>query len=349
MSTNSNPLGGNYEATPEQVARMIRASTMMGKHGRPLFVWGPPGIGKSSVAEQVAADLGFKYIDIRALLLDPVDLRGIPYRDSDNRTRWAPPIFFPDGRDAAERYLLNLDELAAAPPLTQAGLYQLLWDRKLGEYDLPPGCTMMATSNRLKDSGIVHKPSTALASRFMHVTMKTDPNMWSAWAASHEICTEVLFYIKFRPDRLHQFNPKTMGEELAFPSPRTWEFASDILKVRTELSHDEMRMLLVGAVGQAAAVDFAGFLRYWKQLPHPDTIFRNPGGCPIPQDQGVLIALAGSLYNHVEDDTMGALCRFAKRLKPELGEFLVDMTVRGKPELQHTRAYIKHAAEAATR
>ena len=100
---------------------------------QPVFIWGGPGIGKSAVVAQVAASMGVPVQDVRALLLDPVDLRGLPYLGTDGRSKWATPDFLP----AAGKGILFLDELNAAPSMVQAACYQLVLDRRLGEYVLP--------------------------------------------------------------------------------------------------------------------------------------------------------------------------------------------------------------------
>jgi MoxR-like ATPase len=108
----------------------------------PLHIWGACGVGKSQIVAQVAADRKCEFLDIRAVQLDPVDLRGLP-RISADRAEWVPPKFFPlDGEG-----ILFLDELTSAPQMTQAGCYQLVLDRKLGEYRLPDGWLVIAAGN----------------------------------------------------------------------------------------------------------------------------------------------------------------------------------------------------------
>ena len=131
---------------------------------QPCIVWGPPGAAKSQIAQQVAAAASRQYVDVRALLLDPVDLRGIPWRDGADRTRWAPPAFLPPSDDTG-RWLINLEELPSALPMVQAALYQLVLDRKVGEYELPEGASLIACGNREADRGVVHRMPTPLASR----------------------------------------------------------------------------------------------------------------------------------------------------------------------------------------
>ena len=75
------------------VSRALKA-LVVGER-QPVFIWGTPGIGKSAVIHQLASELAIPLRDIRALLLDPVDLRGLPFLGNDGRSKWATPDFLP--------------------------------------------------------------------------------------------------------------------------------------------------------------------------------------------------------------------------------------------------------------
>jgi MoxR-like ATPase len=143
---------------------------------QPAFVWGAPGVGKSDTMRQVTAALNRVLIDIRAVLLDPVDLRGLPSINGDSRAHWCPPAFLPTGGEG----VLFLDELNAAPPLTQAACYQLVLDRQLGEYRLPDGWTVIAAGNRETDKAVTHRMPSALANRFVHLDFEVNLDDWVA-------------------------------------------------------------------------------------------------------------------------------------------------------------------------
>ena len=133
--TDPDTISADYTLRPRELAATL---ALLVEARQPTLVWGPPGTAKSMIAQQVAADAGRRYVDVRALLLDPVDLRGIPWRDSADRTRWAPPAFLPPTDDPG-RWLINLEELPSAVPMVQAALYQLVLDRKVGEYETARG------------------------------------------------------------------------------------------------------------------------------------------------------------------------------------------------------------------
>ena len=177
--TDPDTISADYTLRPSELAEAL---SLLARSQQPVIVWGPPGCGKSQIAQRVASQDGYNYIDVRALMLDPVDLRGIPWRDGNDRTRWAPPSFLPPTTSTA-LYLINLEELASCVPMVQASLYQLTLERKCGEYELPPGASIIACSNREGDRGVVHRMPTPLANRFVHLELKTSPEDWCAWGA----------------------------------------------------------------------------------------------------------------------------------------------------------------------
>ena len=331
-------ISADYTLRPSELSSVL---TVLVEARQPTIVTGPPGSAKSQIAQQVAAATNRQYVDVRALLLDPVDLRGIPWRDTGDRTRWAPPAFLPRSGDSG-RWLINLEELPSALPMVQASLYQLVLDRKVGEYELPEGASLIACGNRETDRGVVHRMPTPLASRFVHLEIRVDAEDWMAWGAANGIVPEVLYFVAYRPDLLHQFDPQS--REAAFACPRAWEAVSNIVKRRNGLDPATERALFRGTVGEAAAVEFSAFLKVWRELPHPRAVLNDPANADIPENASALMALCGSLYRLATDVTMDAIVTFAQRLRREVGESLVGACVRRDPALQRSPAFIRWAA-----
>ncbi|MCJ2163372.1 MULTISPECIES: MoxR family ATPase [unclassified Pseudodesulfovibrio] len=286
---------------------------------QPVFLWGAPGVGKSQVVAQVAGDLGLELIDIRAVLLDPVDLRGLPSVKGDV-AHWNPPSFLPTGGEG----VLFLDELNAAPPLVQAACYQLVLDRKVGEYMLPDGWTVIAAGNRETDRAVTHRMPSALANRFVHLDFSVDVNTWLEWAEGMEFPEEILAFIRFRPNLLHDFEPKK--NEKAFPSPRSWEFAARIIASTPD--PDVELSLLKGTIGPGAAAEFAGFSRMFRQLPDPDAVINHPTTAVIPEEPATLYALCEALAKRAGDKTADSIITYASRLPSEFGVLLVRDAVK---------------------
>ena len=336
--TDTDTVSADYTLRPSELAATL---ALLVEARQPTILWGAPGCAKSALAQQTAAGAGRRYVDVRALLLDPVDLRGIPWRDEDGRTRWAPPAFLPPAGDPG-RWLINLEELPSAVPMVQAALYQLVLDRKVGEYELPEGASLIACGNRESDRGVVHRMPTPLASRFVHLEIRVDAEDWLAWGAANGIAPEVLFYIQMRPDLLHVFDPQS--KEKAFCCPRTWEIVSNVVNQRGNLDPAVERALFRGTVGEAAAVEFSAFLKVWRELPHPRAVIDDPENAVVPDNASALIAVCGSLYRMADDITLGSIVTYAQRLRREVGEFLVGSCIRRDPDLQSSPAFIRWAA-----
>jgi hypothetical protein len=276
---------------------------------RPVYLWGPPGVGKSSLVRQAADALDLAVVDIRAVLLDPVDLRGLPHVNGD-LAHWCQPAFLPTEGEG----VLFLDELAQGPPLVQSSCLQLTLDRRLGEYELPEGCSVIAASNRQEDRAGAHRLISPLLNRFIHLDLEVSHKDWQAWALVSGIAPEVRSFLNFRSGLLHDF--RAGANERAFPTPRSWSFVSDVLPHTPEhLLHP----VVAGAVGAGPAAEFVAFHRIYRDLPDPDSVLADPVGATVPRDPAVNYALVGSLVERMRkaEAKLGAFAQYASRLSDE--------------------------------
>lgn len=317
----------------------------------PVFLWGAPGVGKSDSVRQIArrrmpwadtvfAALGLPYnlpvIDLRAILLDPVDLRGLPMVES-GKAAWAQPAFLPQVERDGPAGILFLDELNAAPASVQAACFQLILDRRLGEYELPTGWRIVAAGNRQSDRAAAQRMPSPLANRFAHVDVEPDVQSWGAWAISENLSPVVLAFLRFRPDLLHKMD----GSDLrAFPTPRAW---ANVAKVAG--APDDIRQALVaGIVGEGAAAEFEGFVRVWRSIPSLADIVANPDGVNVPDDPATLYAVATGLARKADRNNFAPILRFSKRaLGPEFSILLCVDAVSRDGGLKETRAFIEWA------
>ena len=325
--------------TPSQIISALQTLTAI---RQPVFLWGAPGIGKSQIISQVAAMRGLELRDIRAVLLDPVDLRGLPRITDQGTAVWSPPSFLPGPNDAPQGVLF-LDELNAAPPLVQAACYQLILDRAIGEYRLPDGWCIVAAGNREKDKAVSYRMPSALANRMVHLEFDTSLEDWLVWALSADIRREVCAFLRFRPRLLHDFDPQRA--EKAFASPRSWEFVSRILDAKP--AADVEYELYQGTVGPAAAAEFMGFLSVWRELPTVDSILAEPSAAEVPQEPAALYATCEALSLRAAQETMEALTTYAERLPAEFSVLLMRDAVCQNTEVVHTPAFSRWAQKNA--
>lgn len=321
-----------------QAASILTTLVMAHSVDQPLApcLWGSPGIGKSQIVAQVAKQLGAKLIDVRAVLLDPVDLRGLPYLDQ-GRSSWAVPSFLPQSQELS---ILFLDELNRAPAMVQNACLQLILDRRLGEYVLPDNCIVIAACNNTSDGGGVQKMNSALCNRMIHFELEADLDSWCTWANTAGIDPLVLSFVRFRPELFHQFDRNAK----AFPTPRSWEFVSRIAQTKADPAL--ALPLYASAVGQGAAIEFAAFERMFRSLPSPDGILLNPTAAPVPTDPGALYAIATALGRLSTDQNFGRALQYIERMPREYGALAIhdatgrDHALTSLPEF--TRSVVTH-------
>ena len=236
---------------------------------RPVFLWGPPGIGKSDIVKQIGEAEGREVIDIRLPLWEPTDIKGIPYYNSDSKTMvWAPPAELPSDPDSTA--IIFLDELNSAPPAVQAAAYQLVLNRRVGTYVLPKGVDIVAAGNRDGDKGVTYRMPAPLANRFLHLEAKVDFDDFQEWAVNNNIHPEVVGYVGFAKQDLYDFDPKSSSK--AFATPRSWVFVSDLLK-DDDTDTDTLTDLVAGAIGDGLAVKFMAHRKIAGKLPKaPDIL-----------------------------------------------------------------------------
>lgn len=232
------------------------------KH-RPVFLWGPPGIGKSDIVKQIGEDTNREVIDVRLALWEPTDIKGIPYYNSDQgKMVWAPPSELPV--DPESTAIIFLDELNSAPPAVQAAAYQLILNRKVGTYTLPAGVDLVAAGNRDGDRGVTYRMPAPLANRFVHLEAKVDFDDWQEWAVTNNIHPEVVGYVGFAKQDLYDFDPKSASK--SFATPRSWSFVSELL-ADDDTDSDTLHNLVAGAVGDGLATKFMAHRKVAGRMP----------------------------------------------------------------------------------
>ncbi len=231
--------------------------TLIDQHfSRAVFLYGPPGIGKSQAVQQVAKENNLGFLDLRLAQCDPTDLRGVLVFDpAQKAARWFVSSSLPDPQRHGERGVLFLDEINLAPPSVQAAGYQLILDRRVGDYELPPGWVVVAAGNRLEDRANIYKLPAPLANRFIHVDVHADLEEWKAWAYANDIHPAVIAFLNFKPDLFCKV-PGQIKEDI-FPTPRTWHFASDLLK--TVKDRNLLQPSIQGTIGEGAGIEFMAF------------------------------------------------------------------------------------------
>lgn len=315
---------------PDQLLRVLDREFVSAAEGHhtPVMLWGPPGVGKSQMVAQTADRHQVPVIDIRLSQMEPSDLRGIPFR-VDERVEWAIPAILPNIERHALAGVLFLDEITSAPPAVSAAAYQLILDRKLGDYQVPDHWAIFAAGNRQGDRGVTYSMPAPLANRFSHFEVDTHLDDWVAWAYANRIDERIIAFLRFRPELLFDFDPA--HNPIAFPSPRSWEFAHRAL----QKFQDEPRLLqgtLQACVGPAAGIEVTAFVNSLDQMPDLDAICAGDQ-VPVPTEIDLQYAVAAALVGkairaRASDDgqrLLGNILVYAGRFpQREMGVMLVS-------------------------
>jgi hypothetical protein len=219
-----------------------------------VFIWGAPGIGKSSIVERFADELGLPCVSLLGSQLAPEDIIGVP-QIIEGKSVFCPPRTI--ARD--EAYCLFLDELNACSHEVQKAFYSLIHDRRVGEYRLPEGSIVIGAGNRAQDSAIVKTMSSALVNRMFHVEMVASHRDWLEWAKNNGIHSYILEYIGLRPDHLWNRPPKT---EEPFSTPRSWHMLSDAMHGYGDTPNGKtLEILADGCLSPHHATQFRAFVK----------------------------------------------------------------------------------------
>ncbi len=247
-----------------------------------VMLWGPPGVGKSSIVAQIADKHNFGFVDLRLSQLAPTDLRGLPVAQ-EGLSRWFPPEFLPTSGEG----ILFLDEINMAPPTMQGMAQQLILDRRVGSYELPDGWFVWAAGNRKEDRASVFDMPAPLANRFLHLEIEPDLEAFKHYAFHAGLHERILAFLAFRPQLLHALDTK----HPAWPSPRSWEMASHLLKANLDIAP---------VVGVGAATEFASFTEIYAALPELEQILSGTLKPGFPEEPSARYAVTMGLCLRAE-------------------------------------------------
>ncbi len=296
-----------------------------------VMLWGAPGVGKSQAVKQIAKEIesqtGKKTIvtDVRLLLFNPIDLRGIPTSNADKTLAvWLKPQIFQMDESEKVVNILFLDEISAAPQSVQAAAYQITLDRVVGEHKLPENCIVIAAGNRVTDKSVAYKMPKALANRLLHLNVEGSFKAWKKWAILNGINKKVLGFLNFKQNYLTSFDAST--DDLAFATPRSWEMVSNVLNNVCD-DVGKVYYLIAGIVGEGIAIEFRSWEKVYSDLPSIEKIFDGKESY-VPTNLDTIYALTSSMvvYAREHKNDLNKIANsivYADRLPPDFSVMLL--------------------------
>ena len=328
----------NRAIRPSDLTAELRANALA---DIPSMLWGPPGIGKSEIAYEFGASMNAKMYELRANLFDPVDVRGglkvVEQEDGTYRTRYGVPEDYPDSNYQGA-VLLLIDELPNAPKATQNALLQLLLNKKIGTYQLPPNTIIIGAGNRAQDRAAVHEMPSPVRNRFAHYTLEANVDDWVKWAMINNVHDSITSFIRMRPSLLHN----TDGTDYAFPTPRTWAMLDRKLSYMTDEFYG-----CASLIGDGPAGEYLSYKAIYKDMPDIDQIIEKPSTSTVPTDTSVLFAVSGALAARADKDNFDSIMRFVRRMPAEYQVITVRDSIAKQQDLVTLDCFTKWTTDNA--
>jgi len=304
---------------------------------RTVCIEGSPGGGKTTIVQQVAKELDVPYIE-RHMPTMLVEDFGIPMVMGDNEAlSYKLPDWFPVKGKSPDKGILCFDDRNQANADLQKVLANICQARDLHGVPLPDGWMVVSTGNKQSDRAGANRVLSHLRNRETVVELETHLDDWSSWAIDNDVKPEVISFIRFRPNLLHDFDPQRDQNA----TPRSWvEGVSDVLGV---VASDAEYECFKGAVGEGPAAEFVGYLRIFRKLPNPDNILINPTTAEVPTDPATLYALSGAIAQRSTVANFDRVCTYSERMPPEFSVLTISYAARKNPDLANTQAFNKWA------
>ena len=267
----------------------------------PIMLWGPPGIGKSTIIREMTEEMEIGFIDVRLAQREPVDIRGLPVpREDKSGVDWMVSSEWPRaGQEGVpESGVILFDELTAADASLQVAAYEFILDRRLGNlYEVPEGWYIVAAGNRTKDSAVARTMSSALANRFCHLELEANEKAWVSWAISKEIEPSVIAFIRYRPELLLNM---AGNRERGWPSPRSWERVSAEIRLArgSGLSPRSLDLVIEGLVGAGAAMEFNAFRNWTGSMPDVEKMLSGEIKPEFPKRSDLQYAMVSAIAHY---------------------------------------------------
>jgi MoxR-like ATPase len=268
MEINTNPIN------TEKLQQLI---PILYKTKEPAIIWGNPGIGKSTIVKEFCKNQKIELIDVRLSQMAPEDLKGLPFFNHEQHTTtWLTPDFLPTEGQG----ILFLDELPHADQRLQTAAFQLILDRRIGDYILPKDWLVIAAGNYNEDLDNLFEMGAALKDRFTHILVDSSVETWLKWASKNKLHEAVLTFIKLKPEFLDSqgsiVESKEEDTSTIIPSPRSWKTVSDFLNSNDNPNDFSLlEDLIRGRIGKIAYAEFVHTLQELKETPDITVLFQS--------------------------------------------------------------------------
>jgi len=327
---------------PKQLNQAIKFAI---KNKYPLLIKGSPGIGKTQILTQACLETGTELIVSHPVVSDPTDYKGLPFPTKDGTEA----TFLPFGDllkliNADKPTVFFLDDIGQASSSVQASLMHLLLARRINGHAVSEHVVFLAATNRRQDRAAVQGILEPVKSRFAAILeLEVNVDDWVDWAIENNMPVELIAFIRFRPNLLHDFKPT--ADIINTPNPRT--VAAVGMMMNAGLPKDTEYEMISGAAGEGFAAEFLGFLKIYRDLPDIEKLIADPENAIVPDEPSVLFAVCGALSAKGNKKNLSNIIKFTDRLPGEFQVLLIKDAIKRNKSLSNTKEFSAWAIDHA--
>ena len=321
-----------------------KASEIILNAGLVPFWWGPPGIGKTTGARQIAEKYKVDFLAVSTDTLMLEDLVGIGFNPSgSNKMIFSRPEIIPE----TGKGIMLIDELTDGMQSIQKNLRTLILEHRIKNHKLSPDYKIICAGNRPSDLSGSCMPPSSFLTRVIHLgiccdvpdftrnlpeTADVDINSWIEYfALPAKINPFIIAFLKSFPHRIYYYQS----------IPRTFEMLSKVLSVYNN-PDPILHEIIIGTIGPETGNEFFGFYKLAQQIPSIDAILQYPDTAPIPQDIGIMHALTTALVYRADRLNFGNIVKYSQRLgHREMEVYLLTSAIKKDKDLSSIPEYLQ--------
>ena len=283
----------NIKAAKEEIIRTVRAYLQKDELGtyvipperqRPVFLIGPPGVGKTAVMRQIAEEMNINLVSYTITHHTRQSAIGLPFiarksygGEEHAVTEYTMSEIVASVYDQIERSgiregILFLDEINCVSETLAPTMLQFLQYKMFGTHRVPEGFVLITAGNPPEYNRSVRDFDIVTLDRVKRIDVTADFPVWKEYAYQNGIHGAVTAYLEIRKEHFCRVVNDPDGRH--FVTPRAWEDLSDSLRVYESLSLPVGRELIAGFIQDPEIMkSFAVYYELWNRY---RTVYRIP-------------------------------------------------------------------------